>query len=97
MLALVVLTIAAPIGGGGWVTALAVRWLAGALLASAAVVRAGSAHALPAALAYEPAAVVTGVRTLLALRRAREIEWGGIRYARFGGREGGERGRAGAA
>ncbi|MGQ0639610.1 MAG: glycosyltransferase [Gemmatimonadaceae bacterium] len=81
---LAVLGAAALIAGGGWWIALVTRYLAGVLFASVALRRVHRLRYVPAALIYEPTALVLGFVVMGAALRVREIEWGGVRYPRQG-------------
>lgn len=82
MLSFVALLVAALVFGGGAVTALAVRYLAGAAFSAASLVRVRRFGLLPLALLYEPLAIVIGFLVMLRIARSRSVEWGGVRYER---------------
>lgn len=82
MLLLPVTAVMAMVAGSGWWMLLAARYVAGTLLALAATVASREWRRAGYALCYEPVTIMIGGFALIAVRRTRHIEWGGIRYDR---------------
>lgn len=72
----------AVISGGAWWIALVLRYLAGVIFVAYGLRRVRRLRLVPAALAYEPTALVLGLVVLATAMRVREVEWGGVRYPR---------------
>ena len=64
----------------GWL--LLTRYAAGAAFSAMSLARVGRFSLLPAALLYEPLAIVIGLRVMARLARNSQVEWGGKSYAR---------------
>lgn len=82
MAALAVLAALALAFGGAFFWLFVVRYLAGAAFSAISVARVGRFSLLPAALLYEPLAIVIGLRVMARLARSSRVEWGGKSYAR---------------
>lgn len=82
MACLAVLAVLALVFGGIFHWLLIARYLAGAAFSAASVARVGRFSHLPAALLYEPLAIVVGLRVMARLARNSRVEWGGKSYAR---------------
>jgi cellulose synthase/poly-beta-1,6-N-acetylglucosamine synthase-like glycosyltransferase len=79
---LLILAVLALVFGGAFGWLLLARYVAGAAFSAASVVRVGRFSHLPAALLYEPLAIVIGLRVMARLARSSRVEWGGKSYAR---------------
>jgi len=82
MLLWVFTAVGAMIAPAWFLIPLVIRWLAGAAFVAWWLARGGLWRLLPAALVFEPAAILTGLAVMWRGRRVKKIEWGGLTYDR---------------